>query len=736
MTEQLGLMLPPTQTTAVQPALCQGIQALAGQCDYAQRRDNVGFDATDTHFGHYLASIKPEQWTDSEHYYAFLIARKYAKQLERIGIGDIEDVPRPEKLSPRVTPRSKPEYAIKANAITAVTVHFPYDAQIVAAVKDLPRRGFDSLQKCWRVIMECPADASALMAFADHFGFTVHENAYKVIQAAMAAPDRAIEPKPAPPQPKVGLNGSKITFAFPYNPTLTSRLKQLGARWQPDAKHWTIDQTKVVAAYNFAKENGFDVSAIEQLRTQAESSAADLLAQRNQEHAQLVAALEGIDKPLPAGFAPYKHQVEAVFDMVLDDRRRKILAMDMGTGKTITALLAAQVYQRVFPDIKIIVIGPASLGENWMREAKAVGVTIWGYFSWAKVPPSFGAGRFVAIFDEAHAMQSLSSQRTKAALELSAQGNCVAAYYLTGTPLKNGRPINLFPLLRACQHSLAENRRAYEEYFCNGHYKSFGSREVWDTNGASHLDDLHRQAANVIIRRTKAQCLDLPPFTRIMHPVELTEAQTVAYRKLREEIAALYEQRKRNNSLTGAEAITALTRLRQFASEVKMEQAVAMAEEVAEQGGQAILFTAYQETAAKLATLLNCEKLTGETPISERQPMIDRFQAGQHKAIVMTVGAGGVGLNCQAANTVVMVDRPWTPGDAEQAEARAHRSGQVNAVTSYWLQAIETDHYIDAILLAKSERIELVLAGKRKTMRGTGGSAAEIAQEVLSTMFD
>ena len=69
-----------------------------------------------------------------------------------------------------------------------------------------------------------------------------------------------------------------------------------------------------------------------------------------------------------------------------------------------------------------------------------------------------------------------------------------------------------------------------------------------------------------------------------------------------------------------------------------------------------------------------------------------------------------------------------------QAEDRLHRIGQRSAVTAIWLQANGTDRAIDALLEKKQERIELVLAGKRKTMRGTG-STQEIARELAEAMF-
>ncbi len=129
----------------------------------------------------------------------------------------------------------------------------------------------------------------------------------------------------------------------------------------------------------------------------------------------------------------------------------------------------------------------------------------------------------------------------------------------------------------------------------------------------------------------------------------------------------------------------------------------------------------------------HCELLTGETKVEVRQDIVDRFQAGESKVFVGTIKAGGVGLTLTAASNVILVDRAWTPGDVEQAEDRCHRMGQQSAVFATWLQLGAIDEAIDNLILQKSERIELVLKGKRKTLRGIG-SAKDLAKELLAIL--
>ncbi|WP_277752941.1 C-terminal helicase domain-containing protein [Microcystis aeruginosa] len=158
--------------------------------------------------------------------------------------------------------------------------------------------------------------------------------------------------------------------------------------------------------------------------------------------------------------------------------------------------------------------------------------------------------------------------------------------------------------------------------------------------------------------------------------------------------------------------------------------------ELLEQGQAVVIFTEYLESAKALYTALSevpCELLTGETKQEDRQAIVDRFQAGTSKIFIGTIKAGGVGLTLTAANQVILVDRPWTPGDADQAEDRCYRIGQNNTVNAYWIQLGMIDEAIDTLLAEKRDRIELVLKGKRKTLRGLS-KPAELAKELLEIL--
>jgi hypothetical protein len=396
------------------------------------------------------------------------------------------------------------------------------------------------------------------------------------------------------------------------------------------------------------------------------------------------------------------------------------------THNTIQLLFAAKALQ-LKKSIPVIVICPVSLRGNWQKEAEMVGVKIETY-SWQKQPEPLELLDYVLIADECHYAQNSTSARTKSLMALATYKNCAAVWLATGTPMKNGQPHNLLPLLMAAGHPLGRDPWAYKQRYCNAHQKNVKGRAVWDFTGSSFLQELAQKTEDIILRRLKSAVLkDLPAKTRIMSPVELEPKVEKVLQAAIEQAAADYRTRMakaaadEREGMADAEAIVALTNARRISSEFKIPRAIEMAQELLENGEPVVIFTEFTDTAEKIHFALKnygAELLTGATKQADRQGLVDRFQAGTSKVFVGTVKAGGVGITLTAASNLIMVDRPWTPGDAYQAEDRVHRLGQKNAAMIYWLQVSEVDRAIDQLIETKQARIELVLRGKRKTFRG------------------
>jgi superfamily II DNA or RNA helicase len=661
-------------TIAEQVQIC--LHYLASRCDGAKEQDGEGFNRLDAAFGQRLAAesaLSPAQIA-----VAAKMLRKYRRQLERGGINlpeqseveqYVSSLPVPLKEQREVAPRNKENKIFIDNE--RLVVAFDYDPDKVAAMQPLKKSiaGWDFNKRY------------------DH------------------------------------------AWSFPIG-TIDTILDALS----PFLDEFTI-APEIEAQHALQREQ----RELEAARHEEEIKAA---------LARVQPYLDGAE--LPCGQALFAHQREAVKQLI--EGKRMILAHDMGLGKTRTALVAALAYE-----MPVIVVCPASLKINWLREAEAVGIAI-EVWSWAKMPAPPECN-YVLIADEAHYAQSGSRTiRGQAFLDLAAEARAV--FCLTGTPLKNGRPINLFPLLQACQHPLAEDKRAYELRYCAAHLKPIpGSKKsAWDTTGAAHLDELYRKTSgSTILYKKKKECLDLPAKIRVFREVEVSkEARHDYLEKIeqwrKESLARIEATKNAQKALLraaieagedisevevkdpeAARALVELGILRHAGSLAKVESAIEIAQEILEQGESIVIFTAYLDTCKQIAEALGAETITGGQTTEERQAAIDRFQARESRAIVCMFGAGGVGITLTAAQTVLLVDRPWTPGDAMQAEDRCHRIGQTGSVTAIWLQYEAIDAKIDALLQAKQERIELVLSGRRKTMRGIK-SVASMAKEILASI--
>lgn len=513
-----------------------------------------------------------------------------------------------------------------------------------------------------------------------------------------------------------------FVFVFGYNPELIELVKGLPERRFcspkfraiPADKYWSVPREYESTVRAFAKAYRFQfVGDIPEPKKIAPPPKTDLIPY----------TLPDLSKPLGLRkIVLYSHQKAGV--AWLAERRKAILADDMGLGKTMQALLAAAAY-----NLPNIVICPATLQQNWKNEAAAIDVPLHSVFSWAKFPDSI-TGDYVLIVDEAHYAQAGSgSMRGKKFLHLSKYARAV--FCLTGTPMKNGRPINLLPLLIATNHPIAKDVRNYHIRYCDAKKTPWSH---WDVTGARNLDELHQKTKDTILRRMKKDCLDLPAKTRVVRDADVSAEARAAYNKMFGELQSTYRDRVRKGIIgTGGEELVLMNHIRHAASMAKVDSAVILGQEALDEQGAVVVFTAFEASARAISERLGGCLLTGSTPIHTRQGLVDDFQS-KGGAFVSTIRAGGVGITLTKASTVIMSDREWTPGDVMQAEDRLHRIGQGNNVLSVWLQYDDSDKAVDAILERKEERIELVLAGKRKTMKGTG-SVNDVAKQVAAMVL-
>jgi superfamily II DNA or RNA helicase len=393
------------------------------------------------------------------------------------------------------------------------------------------------------------------------------------------------------------------------------------------------------------------------------------------------------------------------------------LADDMGLGKTVVVLAWLEHLRTEGVEAPSLVVVPRSLVFNWMAEARrfapALRVLDLSHASraseYASVPgvhlaiSTYGTLRRdvdalasqpfeYAILDEAQAIKNASTASAKAARALNARHRLA----LTGTPIEN-RLGDLWSLLE----------------FANPALTARNSLRRLSSGTGTTADDRERIARAVrpfILRRTKAQVArDLPPRTEQTVSCELGPDERRLYDELRDHYrASLLGGRAALASGRGRmHVLEALLRLRQAAchpglldrsrargGSAKLDQLVEQLEQVVAEGSKALVFSQFTSMLALVRERIGeegwpYEYLDGQT--KDRQARVDRFQSDPGCPLfLISLKAGGVGLNLTAAEYVFLLDPWWNPAVEAQAVDRTHRIGQTRPVFAYRLVARDT----------------------------------------------
>ena len=396
---------------------------------------------------------------------------------------------------------------------------------------------------------------------------------------------------------------------------------------------------------------------------------------------------------------PLNHQKEAIEKLV--GSKRFILADDMGVGKTTSATIAALETNAK----KVLIICPASLKINWEREIRnytdrsificegknfslehdfvITNYDILKNFYDLKDKDNSFIGKFkpeLIIIDEAHYIQNGQAQRTKLVNHFSKKADTL--WLLTGTPMTN-RPMNYFNLLQLIESPVAQNWMAYAIRYCQGYQFKAGNRKIWNVSGASNLEELRDRTSKQVLRRLKTEVLDLPE--KIITPVYL-RLRSKLYEGLMGEYFDWYRTKgEESKSLTIQ--FTKLMKVRQVIAEEKIEHTIELAQNIIDQEKKVIIFTNFTDTLNRIADHFGKQavRLDGSSSKPQRQYAVDQFQENDKiKVFVGNVKAAGVGLTLTAAESVIINDLSFVPGDLSQAEDRAYRYGQKNNVLVYY----------------------------------------------------
>ncbi len=466
---------------------------------------------------------------------------------------------------------------------------------------------------------------------------------------------------------------------------------------------------------------------------------------------------------LKATLRGYQAEGLAWLDLLDEAGLGGILADDMGLGKTIQVLAHLLSLRARGRPHRALVVAPTSLVGNWRDEAARFAPDL-------RVLVLQGAdrgGRYediahhdlvlttypllprdrerlreqefdLLVLDEAQAIKNARSQAAQVVRELRARRRLA----MTGTPLENHLG-ELWAQFDAVEPGLLGGERAFARHY----------RTPIEKHGDQDCQQrLNRRIAPLMLRRRKDEVLaELPPKTEVIHHIELEGAQRELYESLR---LAQHERvrqavAERGLAQSGIVVLDALLKLRQVCcdprlvalpSARKLRQSAkldALGELLAtllDEGRRVLLFSQFTGMLDLIEELLDAAgvrrlRLDGSTPARARADIVRRFQEGEVPLFLISLKAGGTGLNLTAADAVVHYDPWWNPAAEAQATDRAHRIGQDKPVFVYKL--ICTDTVEDKILALQQRKADLAAA----VLEGGRSTRSRFAAEDIAELF-
>jgi SWI/SNF-related matrix-associated actin-dependent regulator 1 of chromatin subfamily A len=490
------------------------------------------------------------------------------------------------------------------------------------------------------------------------------------------------------------LDNKTICIQFPYDMQIIQAVRDIpGREWNSNARQWEVPSTpwhmsKVIETLKPFK---FYIDPIIIQNANGKAEAPKLR--------------------LPSNL--YDYQKDGV-KFIYKTQGRCIVADDMGLGKTAESLVFVDQFCG-----KTLVVAPSNVLFKWAlkevpmwAKGKTVQVILTGkqkienmditVLSYGIMVSKFEELNQLPfdciIFDESHYIKSPKAQRTRVAKALVK--GVPHLLFLSGTPFMN-RPSELYTSLNMIDPRGFNNFYHYAARYCGFEYIG-GHWMKPERETVTHADELAARLGHVMLRRTKRDvAIDLPDLTRITLPVVIDNMAD--YRRA---IADFRQKRRDNPTKNPANVLVQLSQLRQVVGQGKVKAAVELAESVLQNGEQIVLFAHHKDVVAALADALKSYGvgiISGDTKPKDRDILSNTFlmQDSKLRVMIITV-AGAEGIDLFSAWTICFVEREWTPAREEQAEARLHRNGQKNAVSSYYIVAANTiDQKFDDVVSQK-----------------------------------
>ena len=428
-----------------------------------------------------------------------------------------------------------------------------------------------------------------------------------------------------------------------------------------------------------------------------------------------------------------------------------LLADDMGLGKTVQTIAFLLLKKDDGPSL---VVAPASVASNWktemerfapslnvqilnfvpnrqraIQEAKAGDVIVTTYGILLSIQDDITRKHWnVACLDEAHIIKNRGAKTSAAAMKIQADNRVM----LTGTPVQNhlGELWNLFQFVNPG---------------LLGNYEHFSQKFIIPIEGfkdKEKQEQLEHIVHPFMLRRTKQAVLkELPEKTEIYHAVELNRDELAIYESTRIRAEKMLQA---SGADIDMHVLAEITRLRQAACSAqliepkwtgessKITTLVELLQGVTEGGNRALVFSQFVSffdiVRRELDRLgMKYFYIDGSTPLKQRTTMVEAFQQGENALFLISLKAGGLGLNLTGANYVFHLDPWWNPAVEQQATDRTYRIGQQQAVTVYHLVSKNTiEEKIIRLHQTKRDLAESILAGADASYRLTGKDLLEM----------
>lgn len=441
-----------------------------------------------------------------------------------------------------------------------------------------------------------------------------------------------------------------------------------------------------------------------------QNKAMDELRQRIAESASLQPM---VPKALCATLRDYQEEGFEWMEKITSWGAGACLADDMGLGKTLQTI--AMLLDKK-ADGASLVVAPASVVPNWRNELKrfapSLRVTMLNDAEdRAEAIKTAGEGDIVVstyallniqqeqlaekewniiCLDEAHTIKNPGTKMSKAAMTLQAKRKVI----LTGTPIQN-HLAELWNLFQFINPGLLGSAEQFSKKFIE---------PIEGHQDKERQSQLRRLISPFLLRRTKGEVIEeLPEKNEIVVPVELSPEETTMYEVHRRQA----EQAVMADKSVKISTLAEITRLRQMACSVslvdkkwkkpssKVLAFIDLAESLNDSGNRALVFSQFTSFFDQVRAAMDKAKLPylyldGSTPLAQREKLVKEFQSGTCPFFLISLKAGGLGLNLTGANYVIHLDPWWNPAIEQQATDRAYRIGQKQDVTVYHLLSQHT----------------------------------------------